>query len=112
MRGHRSREVRGFAHRATRRKIQLHAAKGAKALTGEFRQIPRPGLHVAHGLAQNLPRLLFHGTMVLGRAYPQARLHFVIEVADRDARHGRASHHSNVQIYAMIAMQSKCRQLP
>ena len=80
-------EVWRFAHRAALRKLELDTAKGREALVGEFCQIPRTGLPVAHGLAQYDAHLLFHRAAVLGGAYAQARLYIVIEIADRDTRH-------------------------
>ena len=80
-------EVRRFAHRAARRKFELDAAKERKALASELGQVPGTGFPVAHGLAQNDARLLFHRSPVLGGAYAQARLHIVVKTADRDARH-------------------------
>ena len=61
----------------------------------------------AAGIAQDQPRFLFHGPAVASRTYAQARLHVVVEIADRDAGHGHKSFKDNwIRTYVAIAMQS------
>ena len=62
-----------------------------------------------HRIAQDQPRFLFHGApVVFGGADAQAGLHVVIEVADRDARHGPVFLSRKDFILSTIAMQSRC----
>ena len=71
-----------FAHGAARRKFEIDTAKRREALAGECRQVPGTGFPVAHGLAQDQPRLLFHGAVVFGGANAKACLHVVVEVIE------------------------------
>ena len=72
---------------AARRKFQFHAAQGREALAGERCQVSRSGAVTVHGVAEDETCLLLHRTVMLGGAHSQARLHVVVEIADRYARH-------------------------
>ena len=86
---------------------------GASVIMAAFTHLNPSGSRFSDGAygvfyaANDTPSL--HGAMVFGGAHAQARLHLVIEVADRDARHGHALRSSGTPIYTPIAMLSRRR---
>ena len=61
-------EGRRFASGPARRQLQIHAAKRRDPCANRAREIPGRGL-APDGVAQDEPRLLFHGPPVVRRAH-------------------------------------------
>ena len=83
----RSGEFRRLTHRATRGEFEFHATKWREALARELRQIPGTRSPAVHGILQDDAHLFLHRTVMLGGTHAKARLHFVVEVSDRNVGH-------------------------
>ncbi|MBM1818126.1 hypothetical protein JQW92_24195 [Sulfitobacter pseudonitzschiae] len=73
-------------HGFTLRKVKFNATQGSNPRTDRRGKI-MVGLRVANDLAQDLSRLLFHRTAMLGRSDAKAPLHVIVKVPDRNACH-------------------------
>ena len=79
-----STEIGRLAHRFARRQFEIYPAEGHEAFTDETGQVLRVSFP-ADRLAQHNPCLLFHRTPVGGGANAKSDLHFIVEIAYRDA---------------------------
>src|SRR6266849_1027418 len=79
------------AYRFARRERQIHSAQRTEAASDRFGQVERRGRFVGERFAHDVPRLVLHRTLAMGRANAQARLGALVQIEYRDSRHARRS---------------------